>query len=174
MGPAVRRTRSQSRITAAPVQDPNCSGSKVGIAGAVRSNFALIARLPGTEFFDAETRRQKSSRKRANACRDQSLGSKWPEIPAEAPYLASTREGVVCGDWMVEMVWFELAAPHAVRSNRVSATRLDRCDLAFAPRGVRIGTSARTCTERGGMRKMRRPAGIVRLVRMNRPVDPAL
>src|SRR5712672_4658847 len=26
------------------------------------------------------------------------------------------------------MVWFELAAPHAVLSNRVSATRLDRCD----------------------------------------------
>ena len=44
--------------------------------------------------------------------------------------------------WVVEMVWFELAAPHAVLSNRVSATRLDRCDLAFAPRGVRIGTSA--------------------------------
>jgi len=76
---------------------------------------------------------------------------------------------------VVEMVWFELAAPHAVLSNRVSATRLDRCDLAFAPRGVRNGTSARTCsTERGGKRKMRRPAGIVRLVRMNRPVDPAL
>jgi hypothetical protein len=49
---------------------------------------------------------------------------------------------VVWKDWMVEMVWFELAAPHAVLSNRVSATRLDRCDLAFAPRGVRIGTSA--------------------------------
>src|SRR6266849_5419128 len=31
-------------------------------------------------------------------------------------------------DWVVEMVWFELAAPHAVLSNRVSATRLDRCD----------------------------------------------
>ncbi len=43
-------------------------------------------------------------------------------------------------DWVVEMVWFELAAPHAVLSNRVSATRPDRCDLAFAPRGVRIGT----------------------------------
>src|SRR5712664_4271989 len=92
MGPAVRRTRPQSRITAAPVQDPNYSGPNVGIAGAVRSNFALKARLPGTEFFDAETGRQKSSRKRANACRDQSLGSKWPEIPAEAPYLASTAD----------------------------------------------------------------------------------
>src|SRR4051812_14711288 len=28
-------------------------------------------RLPGTEFLDAETKRQKSSFKRANACRDQ-------------------------------------------------------------------------------------------------------
>src|SRR5882762_8194659 len=94
MGPAVRRTRPQSRITAAAVQDPNYSGPKVG-----RSNFAPW--LLGTEFLDAETGRQKSSRKRANACRDQSPGSKWPEIPAEAPYLASTGERVVCGDWMV-------------------------------------------------------------------------
>ena len=75
---------------------------------------------------------------------------------------------------MVETEGIELAAPHAVLSNRVSATRFDRCDLAFAPRGVRIGALVRTCTERGGVRKMRRPAGIVRLVRMNRPVDPAL
>ena len=74
---------------------------KVGIAGAVRSNFALKARLSRTEFLDAETGRQKSSRKSVNACRDQSPRSKWPEIPAEAPYLASTRERVVCGDWMV-------------------------------------------------------------------------
>src|SRR5712672_4849487 len=101
MGAAVRRTRPQSRITAAPVEDPNYSGPKVGIAGAVRSNFALNARLPGTEFLDAETGRQKSSRKSVNACRDQSPGRKWPEIPAEAPYVASTRERVVCGDWMV-------------------------------------------------------------------------
>src|SRR5258705_384751 len=62
MGPAVRRTRSQSRITAAPVQDPNYSGPIVGIAGAVRSNFALKARLLGTEFLDAETGRQKWDR----------------------------------------------------------------------------------------------------------------
>src|SRR5258708_30324921 len=100
MGAAVRRTRPQSRITAAPVEDPNYSGPKVGIAGAVLSNFALKARR-GTGFLDAETGRQKSSRERANACRDQSPGSKWPEIPEEAPYLASTRERVVCGDWVV-------------------------------------------------------------------------
>src|SRR5216683_2787044 len=58
MGPAVRRTRPQSRITAAPVEDPNCSGPKVGIASAVRSDFALKAPLLGTEFLDAETKRQ--------------------------------------------------------------------------------------------------------------------
>src|SRR5450631_2557742 len=114
MGPAVRRTRPQSRITAAPVQDPNYSGPKVGIAGAVRSDFALKARLSGTEFLDAETGRQKSSRKSANACRDQSPGSKWPEIPAEEPYLASTRERVACGDWMVEAVGHKLATHHPV------------------------------------------------------------
>jgi hypothetical protein len=66
------------------------------------------------EFLDAETGRQKSSRKRANACRDQSPGSKWPEIPAEAPYLASTGERVVCGDWMVETEGTELPTPHPV------------------------------------------------------------
>jgi hypothetical protein len=81
---------------------------------AVRSDFALKARLLGTEFLDAETGRQKSSRKRANACRDQSPGSKWPEIPAEAPYLASTGEWVVCGDWMVEALGHKLATHHPV------------------------------------------------------------
>ena len=32
---------------------------------------------------------------------------------------------------MVGMVWFELVAPHAVLSNRVSATCLDRHDIAI-------------------------------------------
>jgi hypothetical protein len=67
----------------------------------VRHNFALKARLPGTEFLDAETEPQKSSRKSVNACRDQSPGSKWLEIPAETPYSASYRKRAVCGDWMV-------------------------------------------------------------------------
>ena len=70
--------------------------------GAVRHNFALKARLPGTEFWDAETGRQKSSRKSVNPCRDQSPRSKRPEIPAETPYLASCRKRAVCGDWMVD------------------------------------------------------------------------
>ena len=67
----------------------------------LQSNFGLKARLLGTEFLDAETGRQKSSRKSPNACRDQSPGNKWPEIPAEAPYLASARERVARGDWVV-------------------------------------------------------------------------
>src|SRR5258708_34240670 len=69
---AGRRARSQnSRL----LNHARGSGSKVGIAGAVRSNFALKARLPGTEFWDAETGRQKSSRKSVNPCRDQSPAS---------------------------------------------------------------------------------------------------
>jgi hypothetical protein len=72
-------THSASIQNTAQVQDPNYGGPKagiagavrsnnfalkaVGIAGAVRSNFALKARLLGTEFLDAETGRQKSSRK---------------------------------------------------------------------------------------------------------------
>src|SRR6266850_8429808 len=101
MGPAVRRTRPQSRITAAPVQDPNYSGPKVGIAGTVQSKFAHKSPAVGNGIFGCRDRAPKSSRKRANASRDQSPGSKWPEIPAEAPYLASTGKRVVCGDWMV-------------------------------------------------------------------------
>jgi hypothetical protein len=80
----------------------------------VRSNSALKARLPGTEFLDAETGRQKSSRKSVNACRDQSPRSKWPEMPAETPYLTSCRKRAVCGDWMVETKGTELPTPHPV------------------------------------------------------------
>src|SRR5260370_13640881 len=43
----------------------------------------------GTEFLDAETRRQKSPPKLVSAHRDKNPGNQWPEIPAETPYLAS-------------------------------------------------------------------------------------
>jgi hypothetical protein len=56
---------------------------------------------PGTEFLDAETGRQKSPLKRANAHRDQNPRGEWPEIPAETPYLASYQKSAVCEDWMV-------------------------------------------------------------------------
>jgi hypothetical protein len=55
----------------------------------VRSNFVLKPRQPGTEFFDAETGRQKSPLKRANARRDKNPGIEWPEIPAETHYSPS-------------------------------------------------------------------------------------
>jgi hypothetical protein len=67
----------------------------------VRSNFALKTRSPGTEFSDAETRRQKSQPKSVNAGRDQNPGRERPEIRAERPYLASYRKRAVCGDWVV-------------------------------------------------------------------------
>src|ERR1700682_1575628 len=82
-------------------------------------HFALIARLPGTEFLDAETGRQRSSRKSVNACRDQSPGSEWPEIPAETPYSASYRKRTVCGDWMV--VFAVKYEPVSTRKSQITA-----------------------------------------------------
>src|SRR5258707_4692121 len=112
---------------------PNYGGPKVGIAGAVRSNFVLKARLPGTEFLDAETGRQKPPPKRVSAHRDQSPRSKWPEIPGETPYFASYRNRAVCGDWMVEVVGHKLKTHHPViepvsdirvgRTSRLSSMR---------------------------------------------------
>src|SRR5258705_3262440 len=113
MGPAVRRTRPQSRITAAPVQDPNYSGPKIGIAC---SAVQLRAQSPavGNGIFGCRDRAPKIITKCPNACRDQRPRSKWPEIPAEAPYLASTRERVARGDWVVEAVGHKLATHHPV------------------------------------------------------------
>ena len=64
-------------------------------------HLALIARLPGTEFLDAETGRQKSPLKCVNAYRDQNPGIERPEIPVETPYSAAYRKRAVCEDWMV-------------------------------------------------------------------------
>jgi hypothetical protein len=87
----------------------SCAGPKVPNYGSAKTrNTASIAlglraqqRSPGTEFLEAETKRQKSSFNRANACRDQNPGNERPEIPAETPYLAPYRKPAVCGDWMV-------------------------------------------------------------------------
>jgi len=69
--------------------------------GASPVQLRVQARPPGTESLDAETKRQKSSFKRANARRDQNPGTEWPEIPAETRYSASCRKRAVCGDCMV-------------------------------------------------------------------------
>ena len=54
---------------------------KVGIAGAIAVGLRAQSRLPGTEFLDAETKRQKSPLKCANAYRYLNPGSEWPENP---------------------------------------------------------------------------------------------
>ena len=54
---ALRSDSIRNRLQPRP-KVPNYGGPKVGIMGAVRSNFVLKARLPGTEFLDAETERQ--------------------------------------------------------------------------------------------------------------------
>ena len=69
---------------------PQKSELWVAIAVGLRAQ----SRLPGTEFLDAETKRQKSLLKCANAYRDQNPGTDWPEIPAETPYL------VVCEQYV--------------------------------------------------------------------------
>jgi hypothetical protein len=51
----------------------------------VRSNYVLKPRLPGTEFFDAETERQKSPLKRANVNRDQNPGREGRKSPQKRP-----------------------------------------------------------------------------------------
>ena len=47
------------------------------------------------------------------------------EMPTETASFELAWKSAVQEDWMVEMVWFELAAPHTVLSNSVSIpTRL--------------------------------------------------
>ena len=76
-------------------------------------------RPPGTEFLDAETRRQKSPPKWVSAHRDKNPGNEWPEIPAETPYLALCRKRAVCKDWMVvSAVRYETRLQRQNRDNR--------------------------------------------------------
>jgi len=49
-----------------------------------------------------------------SAHRDKNLGIEWPEIPAETPYLASSRNRAVCEGWMVEALGHKLATHHPV------------------------------------------------------------
>ena len=89
----------------------------------------------GTEFFDAETAGQKPHFRLAETDTETNVDSKSPRSAGQMHgYRAGfDTYGLGGGDGMVRT---------GCLSNRVSATRLDRCDLAFAPRGVRIGTSA--------------------------------
>src|ERR1700680_1492618 len=101
MEPTVRGARTQPGLTAALVQDPANLRQRTHNTATTALGLRAQSRPPGTEFLDAETRRQKWSFKRANARRDQNPRIEWPEIPAETPYLASSQKRSVCGDWMV-------------------------------------------------------------------------
>jgi hypothetical protein len=117
-------------IIISPIRNKCGTGPRSRITAVQTRNTAATARRPraqtlppGTEFLDAETGRQKSPLKRANAHRDQNSRSEWPEIPAEMPYLASYRKRSVCEDWMVETEGTELPTPHAVIIEPVSDIR---------------------------------------------------
>src|SRR5258708_33731057 len=98
----------------AQAQGPEVRWLKSRNAGCRAVQPCAQPRPPGTEFLDAETKRQKSSFKPANARRDQNPGTEWPEIPAETRYSASCRKRAVCGDWMVEVVGHKLKTHHPV------------------------------------------------------------
>src|SRR6267378_4146293 len=98
--------------------------------------------LPGTEFLDAETKRQKSPLKCANAYRDQNPGSEWPENPVETPYLAPYRKRAVCKDWMVEAVGHKLMThqpviePFSAASGREGFGRDEISEAIWNPRTI--------------------------------------
>jgi hypothetical protein len=97
----LRRSDSIRNNCRADQRSLNYRGAKRGITAASAAGFRARARPPGTEFLDAETGRQKSPPKWVSAHRDKNPGNEWSEIPAETPYLASSQNRAVCGDWMV-------------------------------------------------------------------------
>src|SRR6266566_5296560 len=101
MEPAIRGARTQSELAAAPAEGPELRRTQRSKFHCGAIQLRVQPRPPGTEFLEAETKRQKSSSKRANARRDQNSLIEWPEIPAKTLELASCRKPAVCGDWMV-------------------------------------------------------------------------
>jgi hypothetical protein len=64
--------------------------------------------------LDAETGPLKSPPETTVARRDPKGPEPIAEIPAQAAYLNLTEKYAVRRDWMVELIWTELAAPHPV------------------------------------------------------------
>src|ERR1700738_5448883 len=114
MEPTVRGARTQPGLTAALVQDPANLRQRTRNTASTSLGLRAQSRPPGTEFLDAETRRQKRSFKRANARRDQKPRIEWPEIPAETPLSSVVSESSVCKGWVVEVVGHKLATHHPV------------------------------------------------------------
>ena len=119
MEPTVWGARPQSGITAAPAQGPELRWLKCWNSGCTAVRLRAQPRLPGTEFFYAETGRQKSSPKRVNAFRDKNPRNEWPEMPAETPYSVPDRKPAVCGDWVV--VFAVKYEPVSTRKSQITA-----------------------------------------------------
>jgi hypothetical protein len=73
-----------------------------------------LKRPAGTKIFDAETKPRKLRSKTVSPCRDGDPPNVSPEIPAERRYLEATRNRMVCGDWVVELVGLKLMTHHPV------------------------------------------------------------
>jgi hypothetical protein len=98
MEQAIRGARTQSGLTAAPLQDPNYGSAKPSIRRQRRSDFALKSGRRERNFW---MRRQgaKNSRQNARTPAETKIpGSERSEIPAETLYLASYRKRAVCGE----------------------------------------------------------------------------
>jgi hypothetical protein len=122
MEPAIRSPRTESAIITATARNGIFLPPRIPDFQAAERSFALEIQLPGTEFLDAETGGQKSAAETADVYRDRRSGDDTDEIPAETASLESPTKCAVWEDWMVEMIWTKLAAPHAV-IEPVSETR---------------------------------------------------
>jgi hypothetical protein len=132
MEPAVQSPRTESAIITDLAQNGGFGLRRLPIFRAAERYWPWKP-WPGERNFWMQRREAKNRPERPQVSPETERAELIPaKIPAETASLEPTRRSAVWKDWMVEMVWFELAAPHAVLSNPVSATRLDRCDLAFA------------------------------------------
>src|SRR5258705_4526087 len=90
MGPAVRRTRPKSRITAAPVEDPNYSGPKVGISGACGPT--SHSKPAGNGFFGCRDKAPKTITKKGECLQRPKSGKQVAGNPRRTALF-----GVDCG-----------------------------------------------------------------------------
>src|SRR5260370_24690335 len=92
MEPTVEGARTQSGIIAAAAQDPELRWPKSRNYGCKCGRTSLAqARPPGTEFLDAETGRQKSPIRWANAHRRASYESRYACQCGEQTSVGSSR-----------------------------------------------------------------------------------
>src|SRR5258705_13824795 len=121
MGLAVRRTRPQSRITAAPVQDPNYSGPKSRNSGCSAVQLRAQSPAVGNGIFGCRDRAPKIITKKGERLQRPKSAKQVAGNPRRSA-LASTGERAVCGDWMVVCAgWCEPVSTRkypAIRENK--------------------------------------------------------